>query len=407
MRWLRAFLLFLSLAAGGVAALGQTALGWADDGELKLEAQEATDVMASAALFTKRIGRVTFDPGKACITCGDFADLNGIGADHVARRLNTDFLVFLKRQLQQSAIFPDTVRERLSLAATLTGLQQTSSIGAAEENRSRVISGAVLTTKVSIRYELIDQGQYVGTWNITTTATSNSMAASTRLGEAIDGALKRNVRAMLLKMLSDYSTADAARAHAALTALHAEVDNTRSVLGYLVLGAGRTADAIGDGIVVVAQNSGTIAATLNAKTAEMARIEAASRGSSVEEDRARVVRKIEFDARVALQQEDPNSELNRAKRAREQALESRRKEEAENTAQRAERLRKQNVADKQEPAQVPHFPSAGGGTVSGSKAPTTTAAATALAPPTAARSDPAASDSEGCIEAIGWCSSGP
>jgi hypothetical protein len=325
------------LALAGPAAQAQEFLGWAYDGELMLDAQETQDVTASAAVFTKRIGRISFDTGKLCTRCGNFSDLQGMGVSHVEKRLNSDFVAFLRKQFQRSGLFPDEVRERISLAATMTALEQTSSVGADAERESRMSSGAVLTTKVSIRYEMFDQAESVGTWEVTTVARSNSNAASTRLAEAIDGALKRNVRGVLLKILSDYSTADAARAQRALAALHVETDNTRSVLGYLVVGAGKTAGAVGDGLVAVAKNGDVIAATLNAKAGEMKRVEAASRGSSVEEDEAKARRDTEFYARVAAQQEDPNSELNRDKRAREKQQADAKQADADRAAKSAAR----------------------------------------------------------------------
>ena len=69
---------------------------------------------------------------------------------------------------------------------------------------------------------------------------------------------------------------------------------------------------------------------------DMARVEAASRGSSVEEDRARAQREIEFRARIAEQDADPDSQANRDKRERERKLAESRQAEANRLAARAE-----------------------------------------------------------------------
>lgn len=68
---------------------------------------------------------------------------------------------------------------------------------------------------------------------------------------------------------------------------------------------------------------------------DMARVEAASRGSSVEEDQARARRDAEFHARIAQQQSDPNSQLNREKREREARLAEARQADSDRAAERA------------------------------------------------------------------------
>lgn len=52
---------------------------------------------------------------------------------------------------------------------------------------------------------------------------------------------------------------------------------------------------------------------------DMARVDAASRGTSVEEEQAKARRNAEFQALIAKQAADPNSDMNRDKRARESA----------------------------------------------------------------------------------------
>jgi hypothetical protein len=217
--------------------------GWAYDGPLTLTEQETKEVTASSAAFTKRLGRVSFTRGNACINCGDFSDAMNIGRDHVVKRIDSDFLALMKKQLLQSGIFPENIKDRISLRATLTDLKQESSIGAEAEYQRPLTSGAILSTKVSVRYELIDQDQVVGTWDVTTKSSSNSLNPSTRLAESIDTALKRNLRIFLLKILTDYSESDSARAKLSLAALDGETDHTRTVFGYLVFGTTRTISA--------------------------------------------------------------------------------------------------------------------------------------------------------------------
>lgn len=82
---------------------------------------------------------------------------------------------------------------------------------------------------------------------------------------------------------------------------------------------------------------------------QMANVEAASRGSSVAQDRARAERDTRFQAGVAAQQEDPGSELNRAKRESDRQLEAGRRTDAERTASRAEAPRRQDPAEDTKP----------------------------------------------------------
>ncbi len=89
---------------------------------------------------------------------------------------------------------------------------------------------------------------------------------------------------------------------------------------------------------------------------QMANVEAASRGSSVAEDRARAERDTRFHAGVAAQQEDPGSELNRAKRESDRKLEASRRADAERTASRTETPRRQDTA--QDTTQAPKPPKA-------------------------------------------------
>ena len=83
--------------------------------------------------------------------------------------------------------------------------------------------------------------------------------------------------------------------------------------------------------------SGQIASMPNRMNEEMARVDAASRGTSVEEERAKARLAAEFAERIAQQEADPDSELNRNKRERERADERRRAEARQRDAELAAR----------------------------------------------------------------------
>lgn len=356
MRFVLIFLMLSLLGAVNASAI-PVVLGGAGDGDLALSEQELAECTPSSFLFTKRLGRVSFNRGSVCINCGDFSDNGTIGRNHVANRLNNDFLVFLKNQLFESNIFPNSVKERIPLRATLISLKQESSIGAAAEYDSRVTSGANLTTQVSIRYELIENEQVVGAWNITTRARSNSLAASTRLIETIDGALKRNVRVLLLKIIADYSPVDSARANQLIAALQGEADNTRSVMGYLVYGvtktATTTAGVVGEVVKLAAQNSVVIADNINSTSAMMDKNNREFNAAVIESNRVLAAQAAERErARTEREQREADrrhdAERARAARADAQRIADARRAGEDAQVRQQEQTRRQEHSRQQE-----------------------------------------------------------
>lgn len=275
--------LAMALAA---CASPQEMLGWAADEPFELTPQQRAEFTTRNTVFTRRLAGASFDAGRQCLACGDFSDLNNIGFDHVTQRVRHDYLPMLRNELARSAIFPANADAGgFTLRMSLQSIGHVSSVGADAERRSKVTSGAVLRTTVTIRYEIHDGAQPLESWTVTSTATSNSLAASTRLTENIDGALKRNARAFLLKVVADHGGDDADRASRALAGLQAEVDNKRIALGYVMYGATKTvtttAGVIGDGLVAVAQNSDAVAASLNERSASLDRMNRANQDAQV------------------------------------------------------------------------------------------------------------------------------
>lgn len=237
----------LAVAAGSAMALSDIL---DVDRPMAFTPEEARELKIAKPLFSKRMGRVTFtvEPG-VCINCGDFSDNGNYGRAMVKARLTGGgYTALLRDQLYDSSFFDGEAQQRLTLAARLTTLKQRSSIGAAAEEASKHLSGAELTTELTIEYRLLDQGEEVGTWVVRSRAASNSNSASFRLAESIDMALKRNLQSLLLSILVDYSPEHEVRARRALANLNAQTDNTRSALGYLLLGIGRVAEATGDAV---------------------------------------------------------------------------------------------------------------------------------------------------------------
>ncbi|RYG96298.1 MAG: hypothetical protein EON58_12380 [Alphaproteobacteria bacterium] len=180
------------------------------------------------------------------------------------RRLNSrELSKFIANQLTNSNIFAARSLYGLDIRAQITNLTQESSIGAAAERRSVMSSGAVLTARMTIRYDLYDGDNIIGSWTVQSSAQSNSLAAATRIAESFDIAAKRNVRALILTIVRDHNPSEAKRAGLALAQLDSEVDSTRTAFGYLMFGAARTTGAVGSAVGAIAQNGHAIAAGLN------------------------------------------------------------------------------------------------------------------------------------------------
>jgi hypothetical protein len=350
MNALRAGLILVTGALLVGCASPRELLGWPADVPFTLTEQDLKEIAPVAPVFSQGVSWVKFEKGTVCTNCGDYSDTNGIGQDQIDWRLNQGFLALLAQQIGPSPVFPQTGPKPLTLKVFLVKLDQQSSVGAQAERKSVITSGAVLTTRITLRYELADDtDRLMDSWVVTTTARSNSLAASTRLSENIDAVLKRNLRAFLLRVVADHSPADAPRAMRALAALQSEVDNKRIALAYLVYGATKTvtttADVIGDGVVAVAQHPEAVSAGLNSSADGMRRVEAASRGSSVEADRDRARRTAEFNARVAAQESDPDSDLNKDRRARQAQQDKDKQSEAERKAKRDDARQAQQNSD--------------------------------------------------------------
>jgi hypothetical protein len=336
--------LFAGCTLGGTAR-AQEMFGWAYNGPLNFTEQESKTVVSSSPLFSKRLGRVKFYSGNICLDCGDFSDAQNLGVNHIRKRLEVDYQNFLRDKLLQSKIFPPDIADRISIAVKLTSLTQSSSVGAAAERKNMLTSGATLSTTLSMQYEMFDGEQVVGAWTVTTHSDSNSLNPSTRLAENIDAALKRNIRGFLLNIIEKHSPTDSLRAKQELAILNAQVDNTRTVFGYLVYGstkvAATSAGIVGDTLIVLAQNSDQIASRVQTTRAEM---EALGRGSSIADDRAKAARDAAFYEAAQELAADPNSQQNVDKRTRERESEQGRRAETDRVAKRDAATRASNEA---------------------------------------------------------------
>lgn len=270
-------LVFAALA--GCATPGEM-LGWAKDEPFVITPDQMAQYAVPKPVFAKKFERTSFDLVKVCLTCGDYSDTHTIGTDHQAMRLKRDFVNLVARTLESSGLFQPGDGAGFKVQATLLALEQASSVGYQVEHDHPMTSGAVLTTKITIRYDLIDAGQVLDSWTITTTATSNSVVASTRLTENIDGALKRNLRALLLSIVADHSPENGAQARQALASLQSEVDNKRIALGYVAYGVAKTVSSVtsaaGDVLSAVAENPGAVAAGMNNVATTMASVDRAT-----------------------------------------------------------------------------------------------------------------------------------
>lgn len=263
-----------SILAG--CATHSSLLGWADEGPLVLSDTELAQVRASAPMFGRAVGSVSYQVDKICMDCGDYADNNNLGFDHVNKRIHAgEVRDMIREVVGKSGLFAagDSNTLPVQLRVSLAGIERVSSVGAAYERKHPMSSGATLTTTLHMRYELIDAGTIVGTWKLTSRASSNSIAAATRIAESFDMASKRNVRTFLLNLMVEGGGTDAPRARMAMQALSTEVDSTRTAFGYLLYGTTRTASATGEalseGVRLAAASSDQIAANMNATASTM------------------------------------------------------------------------------------------------------------------------------------------
>lgn len=252
-------------------------MGWEANVPFELTPSEVQASRADTPVISGTFPSVEFLRNGVCLSCGDVSDTNGIGFGRIEWRVSAQqFGKLVMTELQKANLFSNQAGKPWSLRMTLLTLDQQSSVGAAAERRSVMTSGAVLTTTVSVQYDLSEGGQLRNSWKVTTKATSNSLAASTRLSENIEGALKRNARVFLLEMRGTYQPESMPRARQLIAAIGGEVDDKRIGLGSVVYGATKVVTtvggAVGTGLEVVAKNSGAISQSLNATAGEMARI---------------------------------------------------------------------------------------------------------------------------------------
>lgn len=212
---------------------------WSAD--LELTSSEERQLHASRPYFNRNLGRVTLEADNACLYCGNFSpSFYRSSKEEILDRLFSAKQL-LKAQLQASGVFTDASDNKLGLRVTVLSMVHDSSDG--NNDKFSISSGVSMITQVKLNYELLDKTNVVASWQISTKATSNSVGQHDRIIESTDIALTRNIRAFILKLKMDYDPTESSEARESLAELDGETDNTRSILGYLVVGGAVTGQA--------------------------------------------------------------------------------------------------------------------------------------------------------------------
>jgi len=271
-------------------------------------------------LMSRRLGRVTIEIKAPCLNCGDtFLAGSSNVAIMVSEILTGDFLNEVKRQLRSNGVLDRQSEERISLQVNVLKISHDSSMGAYKERKSLFTYDGTTASSITLEYIFSDGANKILRIPISSIGTSDSVDSNFRIHESMAASLKKNLRLFLLGIKAALDPAFARKAEAAMQQIAGQNESTRSLVGSFVSGLGHLGNGAVDvavlSIKVVAENSDQITNNINY---QMAQAEAGSRGSSIEEDRAKAKYLSDFNDSISRMEADPNSDLNRDKRAREQ-----------------------------------------------------------------------------------------
>lgn len=290
---------------------------------------ESNQFKASRPYFIQRLGRVTVEAD----TQYPFLD---------------DFRHALRNNLFESGAFNNEAENKLKLNATFLQVSQS-------------IDGFQISYALKINYNLLDGDKVIGSWIVTTQATSTSLRGDRRADYALGTATQRNIRSFLLSLKYSYDPAGSEVARQALIDLGGESNsdamNISSLAGYLILG---TATAV--------KTTASVAGTVLTGLADVCRSDPScaekSSGSTSNTFAQEMNKQQNFINDLNKIRNDANQETNRRiqenqeraaaqQRANERVAAERREEEranqraAERRTQDNERSRQQTLASQQ------------------------------------------------------------
>lgn len=254
----RAFLftvLFASLLAGCGTPRTQQPLGVSEEKVQELKTQ--------TPLVKSKLSGATFDNARICLDCGPFGDYY---KHYLDKRFNKEFPALLQKKLSESGIFDAGSSRSISVAAKLV------KFGAGENDRRTMTS-----RQLSVHYEFMDGNSVVGVRDITSVGNSNSFEGNERYAEAVDDAITRNIRLLVLSLIASSNSSESERAKSEMAALDAQARQNLSgnLVGVVLFGAIDSVKAVGSAaggaITFLGKNSGAISAGLNSTSAQMDR----------------------------------------------------------------------------------------------------------------------------------------
>ncbi|MDP3699390.1 MAG: cell envelope integrity protein TolA [Hylemonella sp.] len=250
-------LLALSLLAGCGTPRTQQPLGVAVPEEVR------QDIRTEKPLVQWKLAKVTFDKARICLDCGA---VGNYFKHYLDRRFNQEFPALLEKKLSESGFFDASSGRSMSVVATLVKFDP------GEGDRKIMTS-----RQLSIRYEFMDGSSVVAVRDITSVGKSNAFQGNERYPEAVDDAITRNIRLLVLSLFAKSNSAEAGRARSEMAAIDAEAkQDLRGSLGGIVLfgaidSVKAVGSAVGGAVTFVGQNSGAISEGLNSTSAAMDR----------------------------------------------------------------------------------------------------------------------------------------
>ena len=296
---------------------------WAMEG-VELSESESRLSGSEIPLCARRLGRVTVKITAPCLNCGDTYLSGSAHLEHIVRtRLNGEFAKELTHQLRTNGIFDRQSEKRISLQVNLLKISHDSSVGAHAESQSPITNGGVMVTSLTLEYILSDGDSEVLRISLSTKGTSDSLSEYDIMSESLNSSLKKNLRIFLLATKAAFAPSFAKTAEVQIQAINAQNESTRSILGSFAFALGK----IGNGAVAVVGEtvkvlgSPEFAAAVQQANADhintMARLDAISRGHTLEEEQAKTRQDAAFYDAVREMEADPNSQVNQDKREQE------------------------------------------------------------------------------------------
>lgn len=260
----------------------------------------------------RKLGKISFDRNKVevCLWClTDYRWRANFG-DYWENLFDHDYPILLRNVLDHSAIFNSAAQNSLSLRTQLISFSDQSNGG----NRRK---------QLTILYTLLDGNSAIQSWRIDSSGHANNSGGLESEAEASHEAITQNITMFVLKLIADTSQADSERVSNDIAELNKKMETENASAGNIIalgftelLKAGKTVGSvIGSTVSFIGQNSGVIAAELNKTSGKMADLDAASRLTTVAEERAKAARLADFNARVNAQESNSNSALKLSKTA--------------------------------------------------------------------------------------------